>query len=223
MRHIVYLLVVANLLFFAWNHFQAQTLEQSVPSLPPLPAGVSSLVTLEEYSRETSAPADGQAIEALTQAQPPGALSGGGCRALGPFHEQEKVKDVADRLAERGLDPVVRPVENRVENGYWIYLSGKSREHAREIVKRLDDLNDTEYYVGMGYFISLGTFEDIERAEIRLEDLRKKGFDDAILEQRFRTRVDYWLELPGDGAGNKVLERLTGEMPGLEVHAVACL
>ncbi|MGB5260762.1 MAG: hypothetical protein WBO34_09605 [Gammaproteobacteria bacterium] len=223
MRHIVYLLMIANLLFFSWNHFQAQTLEQSLPSLPPLPADVSTLVTLEEYSRETSAPADGQAIEALTQAQPPGALSGGGCRALGPFREQEKVKDVADRLGERGLDPLVRPVENRVENGYWIYLSGKSKEHAREIVRQLEDHNDTEYYVGMGYFISLGTFRDIERAEIRLEDLREKGFDDAILEQRYRTRVDYWLELPGDAAGIELLEGLTGEIPGLEVHAVACM
>jgi hypothetical protein len=222
MRHIVYLLLVANLLFFAWNQFQAQTVQESVQSIPPLPAGVRTLVTLQEHARnENSEARDGQAIEALTQAQPPGALSANRCRALGPFREQDDVKAIADRLGGSGLDPVLRSVENRVENGYWVYLSGKDKEQAREMVKRLQDYDDSEYYVGMGYFISLGTFEDIERATIRLEDAREKGFD-AILEQRYRTREEYWLELPENAAGVELLDSLTGENSGLEVHAVSC-
>ena len=222
MRHIVYLLLVANLLFFAWNHFQAQTTVDSVQSLPPLPADVNKLVTLQEHARDMSGPVDGQDIEALTRAQPPGALSAGRCRALGPFRAQDEVKVIADHLGDSGLDPVLRSVENRVENGYWVYLSGKDKEHAREMVKQLQDHNDNEYYVGMGYFISLGTFEDIERAEIRLQDLREKGFNEAILEQRYRTRVEYWLELPENAAGVELLDRLVGENPDLEVHAVSC-
>lgn len=223
MRYIVYLLLVANLLFFAWNHFEVQTPVDSVQSLPPLPAGVRTLVTLEEHARnEASGALDGQAIEALTQAQPPGALSAGRCSALGPFREQDEAKVIADRLGDRGLDPVLRSVENRVENGYWVYLSGKDREHAREMVKQLQDHNDNEYYVGMGYFISLGTFKDIKRAEIRLADLREKGFDKAILEQRYKTRVEYWLELPENAASVELLDSLTEENPGLEVHAVSC-
>ena len=223
MRHIVYLLLVANMLFFAWNQFQAQTAQESEQSLPPLPAGVRTLVTLQEHARnEESETQGGQAIEALTQAQPPGALSASRCRAIGPFREQDEVKAVADRLGDSGLDPVLRSVENRVENGYWVYLSGKDKEHAREMVKQLQEYDDNEYYVGMGYFISLGTFKDIKRARIRLEDLREKGFDEAILEQRYRTRVEYWLELPENAAGVGLLDSLTGEYSGLEVHAVSC-
>ncbi len=221
MRHIVYLLLVANLLFFAWNHFQAQTTVDSVQSLPPLPAGVNTLVTLQEHARDMSAPADGQDIEALTRAQPPGALSAGRCKALGPFREEVDVKAVADRLGDSGLDPVLRAVENRVDNGYWVYLSGKDKEHAHEMVKQLEEHDDNEYYVGMGYFISLGTFKDIERASIRLEDIREKGFD-AILEQRYKTRVEYWLELPENTASVDLLDSLVGENPDLEVHAVSC-
>jgi hypothetical protein len=223
MRHIVYLLLIANLLFFAWNHFHAQTVQESVQSLPPLPAGVRTLVTLQEHARnEASETLDGQAIEALTQAQPPGALSESRCRALGPFRERDEVKAITDRLGDSGLDPVLRSVENRVENGYWVYLSGKDKEHAREMVKQLQDHNDNEYYVGMGYFISLGTFRDIKRAEIRLADLREKGFDKAILEQRYKTRVEYWLEMPVPAAGVELLDSLIKENPGLEVHAVSC-
>ncbi|MBT8116221.1 MAG: hypothetical protein KJO66_00185 [Gammaproteobacteria bacterium] len=221
MRHIVYLLLVANLLFFAWNHFQAQTTVDSEQSLPPLPAGVNALVTLQEHERDMSGPADGQDIEALTRAQPPGALSAGRCKALGPFREEVDVKAVADRLGDSGLDPVLRAVENRVENGYWVYLSGKDKEHAREMVKQLEEHDDNEYYVGMGYFISLGTFVDIERANIRLEDVREKGFD-AILEQRYKTRVEYWLELPENTASFDLLDSLVGENPDLEIHAVSC-
>jgi hypothetical protein len=224
MRYIVYLLLIANLLFFAWNDHQAQTVTPAVRTVPPLPAGVTSLVTLEEHARGTAAPADGQAIEALTQAAPPSALPTGKCKALGPFSKNDitLVKATARRLAENGVDAVLRSVENRIENGYWIYLSGKDRQHAREMVKKLDELNDTEYYVGMGYFISLGTFEDIERANIRMADLKEKGIDDAILEQRYKNRTEYWLELPQDGVDPELMARLSEEQPGLQVHTVAC-
>ena len=224
MRYIVYLLLITNLLFFAWNHFQAQTALQAEPTVPPLPAGVTALVTLEEHAREVEAPVDGQGIEALTRAEPPSALSTGKCKALGPFskHNVMLVTATAKRLGDAGVDAIVRSVENRIENGYWIYLSGKDRRHAREVVKKLDDMNDKEYYVGMGYFISLGTFKDIERANIRMADLKEKGFDDAILEQRFKTRVEYWLELPQEGASPELLAELTDDMSDLEVHSVAC-
>ena len=224
MRYIVYLLLIANLLFFAWNDYQAQTVPPAVRTVPPLPAGVTTLVTLEEHARGIEAPADSQAIEALTQAEPPGALSTGKCKALGPFSKNDitLVKATARRLAENGVEAVLRSVENRIENGYWIYLSGKDRQHAREMVEKLDELNDNEYYVGMGYFISLGTFEDIERANIRMADLKEKGFDDAILEQRYKSSVEYWLELPQDGVEPELMARLSEEQPGLEVHTVAC-
>ena len=91
MRHIVYLLLVANLLFFAWNHFQVQKTVDSVQSLPPLPAGVNTLVTLQEHERDMSVPADGEAIEALTRAQPPGALSAGRCRALSSLQRRQRI------------------------------------------------------------------------------------------------------------------------------------
>ena len=224
MRYIVYLLLIANLLFLAWNHYETQTVLQAGHSVPPLPAGVTALVTLEEHARKTESPVDGQAIEALTRAEPPSALSTGKCKALGPFSKQDEglVKATARRLGDEGVDAVVRSVENRIENGYWIYLSGKDKQHAREVVEKLDALNDEEYYVGMGYFISLGTFEDIERANIRMADLKEKGFDDAILEQRYKTRVEYWLELSQEGGGPELLAELADELPDLEVHTVTC-
>ena len=93
MRYIVYLLVIANLLFFAWNDYQAQTHPPAVRSVPPLPAGVTTLVTLEEHARGSEAPADGQAIEALTQAEPPSALSTAKCKALPGWGRQVSGSD----------------------------------------------------------------------------------------------------------------------------------
>ena len=45
MRHVIYFLVVANLVFFLWHAIQGPTVGE--PGLPALPANVKLLVTLE--------------------------------------------------------------------------------------------------------------------------------------------------------------------------------
>jgi hypothetical protein len=80
---------------------------------------------------------------------------------------------------------------------------------------------DHDYYVGKDYFISLGTFEVIDRAEIRLEELRKLGFE-AILGKRYKASKEYWLELPNSEAAGNVLAIITTENPELQLHALSC-
>ena len=48
MRHIVYLLLVANIVYLAWNVLQLSPHDEVARSLPPLPATATRLVTLQE-------------------------------------------------------------------------------------------------------------------------------------------------------------------------------
>jgi len=108
-----------------------------------------------------------------------------------------------------------------VDNGYWIYMPGKGRDGARDIVSQLQAKGDKEYFVGKDHVVALGTFDGIERAQVRMDELQKMGFE-AVLEQRFKTRQAFWLEMPASQASSEVLSLLGDEYPGLEVHTLSC-
>ena len=48
MRHVVYLLLVLNLVFLGWNIFQSQSAMQAERNFPPIPESAAPLVTLQE-------------------------------------------------------------------------------------------------------------------------------------------------------------------------------
>ena len=222
MRHLVYLLLLANVIYLGWNLLQEQTVGDSVQVLPPAPAGVHKLVTLHEHTSKLAEPGDATDINALTLAQPPGSLMKPVCTALGPFTAQDEAATFSTRLQDLGLDPVLRPVESQVENGFWIYLQGRDKAHARRIVQQLKDNKDKEYYVGKGNMLYLGTFDTAGRAEIRLKDLHKMGVE-AILDQRYKTSQQFWLEMTGNGKVSDVLEIIVAENSELQIHTLSCM
>ena len=224
MRHLVYLLLVANLVYFGWNLFSSGTVGETARELPPLPATARPLVTLQELKQQ-SATAPGRemsGIDELTLSQPPGAGMPAPCQVLGPFYVEEQLHAVAGKLGELGLEPGQRIAEDSKENGYWIYLPAMARKEALQIAKLLDERNDHEYFIGKDNFMSLGTFKDIARAEIRLLQVRELGLD-AILEARYVTQDAYWLEFRGRDTAAPVLDKLMDENPALQLRARACL
>ena len=221
MRHLVYLLVVANVVYLGWNLFQGRAADDQWSALPPLPDGARPLVTLQEHGSEQTSSLDATGLNTLTAIQPPGAVSRPDCQALGPFSLLAEAKAVAGRLGSSGLEPVQRTTRSRVENGFWVFLPAKERENSREIVQQLKERNDEDYYVGKDWLISLGTFRDIKRAKLRLAEVQKYGLD-AILEPRYKTRQVHWLELPASGAAPE-LAAIRAENPRLELHSLSCL
>jgi len=66
MRHLVYLLLVANLVYLGWNVFASSSAPEQVRQLPPLPALDSPLVTLQEREAKTDSADEIPRIKALT-------------------------------------------------------------------------------------------------------------------------------------------------------------
>jgi hypothetical protein len=216
MRHLIYFLVVANLVFFAWHAIQGTTGVETEAVLPPLPDGIDSLVTLEE--RETAPAAD---IEALTGSEPPGAGISASCYMLGPFYLVAEMQAVEERLNQSGYKPQQSTTEDEIEIGYWIYLQAMEREEAEEIAALFDSENDREYFVGKDNVIALGAFKELTRAEIRLEDVRRYGLD-PVLEPRYRTETAHWLEFEAPADEGVDLTAITEGFPDVRTQQQVC-
>lgn len=221
MRHLVYLLLIANVVFFGWKLFETQSPEPLVRALPPLPDNVSRLVTLQEQQAATAGEEVVTDLETLTAEQPPGAGPVLQCQALGPFLAVDAMRPIAAELGELGLQPEQRQVESKELDGYWVYLPAMPREEIRTVLATLEDYNDKEYYVGKGSFISLGTFKSMERAERRLQSVRKMGLA-ATLEERFTTQTSFWLDIQSNGSATEQLQRIAEGNSSLQLVDLAC-
>jgi hypothetical protein len=219
MKYLVYLLVLANLVYLGWNIHLHQTGGKVVHELPPLPAGVTSLVTLQELQKQQADEVSG--VDALTNAQPPGAGIALACQTLGPFVAEEELLKVETKLGQQGLQVKRRTAEVQKPDGYWVYLPAMEREQVLQAVNKLEENRDREYYVGKGNFLALGTFKEISRAEIRLEETRKLGLD-PVLEARYETSTEYWLDIDAQMPAADVLDTVLQDHPGLKLQAAAC-
>ncbi len=247
MRHIVYLLLVANIVYFAWNMSQLSPADEVARSLPPLPATATRLITLQEEEEEAKQEEEKQnavvevsaiealkeedekqdavievsAIEALTQEQPPGAGVTLSCQSLGPFLAAEKIQRVEKELAELGLEATQRTAEVRQQVGYWVYLPAMEREKVLQITQQLDEKGDKDYFIGKDNVLSLGAFKGLQRANIRLESARQLGLE-PLLGPRYSTVSSQWFDLQLDPAGSAALNEIAEQDPDLQIEILAC-
>ena len=221
MRHLVYLLLVANLIYLGWNVFESSSTPEQVRQLPPLPATVTRLVTLQEREAEEEKPDEVSSIEDLTVEQPPGAGAVIQCQALGPFLAAKDMQVLESRLLDLGLQPTQRELESKELIGYWVYLPAMPQEDIKATLAILKKHKDKEYYVGKKNFISLGTFGGMARAERRLKETREMGLD-AILQERLTSQSNWWLDIQSDGSAAEELNRLVEARSELQLIDLVC-
>jgi hypothetical protein len=243
MRYLVYLLLVANVLYTGWHLFGGNPATESRQRVPAAPAGVRSLVMLDEREVRSLPESDGRdgaepdSIEKATagrdtgqesRAEPvgqetPGTQSTALCKALGPFTDSSTAEAVSGHLAGKGLEPLLHTVDSRVVDDYWVYVPGQGKQHAHEVIRKLKakDFNDYFVFDADDYLVSLGTFRKIELAEKQLATLHALGVE-AVLETRYKTRVEHWLEMTVAAAQDVKLELIANNTPGLQINTDTC-
>ena len=221
MRHVVYLLVVVNLVFLGWNIFQNQSVRQVDRNMSLLPETAVPLVTLQEREKARGAAGEVSAIEHVTGNEPPGAGASMVCQTLGPFLVREAMLAMEAKLVTLKLEPQQRETAIERPIGYWVHLPEMERAEARRQAQILDDHNDKEYYLGKDNVLSLGAFQDIERAKNRLKRVRKLGLE-AQQETRYRTVAEYWLDFQLESAAGEQLTELVAEDPDVWLQDNAC-
>ena len=219
MRHVVYLLVVVNLVFLGWNIFQSQSIRQVERDLPPLPETAAQLVTLQE--KEQAAADEVSVIENVTENEPPGAGVSLVCQTLGPFLAREAMQEMEVKLVAMELEPQQRETAKQRPIGYWVHLPEMERAEARKQAQILDDHNDKEYFIGKDNVLSLGAFQDMNRAKKRLKRVRKLGLEPQ-LDTRYRTVAEYWLDFQVESAADEQLTGLVADDPDVWLQDRAC-
>jgi hypothetical protein len=252
MRHVIYLLVVVNLVFFSWNVLQnvperngvahVRRLPPSVRRLETIPVGVAAKVSFSagnptvnhvdnppsakpsEVSAATPPEKDITRVEALTASEPPGAVVPSlRCHVFGPFPDAPAMTRVETRLNELGYKPRERTSEIRVEAGYWAYLPGMEREKATRITKMLKENNDSDYLILKGNVISLGVYNGRSQADTRVKMLQKYGLD-PVVEPHYTNRTMHWLDIDlRDGDDERnVLKTIQAEYPTAQAQNAPC-
>jgi len=248
MRHVIYLLLVANLVFFGWHMLQIQKQEGVERALPSLPVTAKPLVTLQEMEQkqeQAPVPETGSEpgsetmpepgtdqgfaepleqfamLESLNELQPPGGGGAVTCRTLGPILAVAQLKSLGSKLDELGLEPRHRISEIQEATGYWVFLPAMKYSEAQKIKRKLDEHKDKEYYIGKGNFISLGIFKEMSRAEVRLEQAGKLDLQ-AVIEPRFSIKTVHWLDIDRQTSNAVDLGAVMQEYPGIRLQEQTC-
>ena len=249
MRYLAYLLILANLGLFAW--YQSGPVEKPRQMQPaPLPPGVDKLMLLSERApvvpdevveapQETVAEASAVAIEPevevapepeaepepespapVAPAPPPERI----CQTIGPLLDKNNAAAISAQLYKQGYKPAVRGGEVREPAGYWVYMPSMAAREARRIVKDLDEKGMKDYFIGKQNHISLGIFSSRNKARARLKRIKDLGYT-AKLDQRYRTRTVYWLDIEEQGQSlpsSAFWQKIQAQNPDIRVQRVSC-
>lgn len=214
MRALVFLLILANLLFLAWTQgyfgaavnpdafrLQQQLLAERITVVardePPTPAAEAAKVDKPAPAEEKKAPEQCWSLADLQLA------------------DSERVEAM---LAEKW--PQLKAQRTTIEGGasYWVYIPAlASKQEAEGKVAELKKLRVPEYFIVQEsgphkWAISLGLFSSKEAATARLEALRNQGVKSARVGERKAKAVTALLEIKGPEAQFEPLRQTIAEL-----------
>ncbi len=238
MKWVFYLLLLANVGFFAVQYREAQNAPPQRPRALPASAHVNRLLLLSEVNsgemRARPAVSERSGLETLTGTGSAisedlplgGAVSDGSCYSVGPLEGDSQVAAVRTWIVAMGGDPILRVGERRELVRYWVYFPPfPSWPEAAQRADQMRSLGIGDLIVipkgDMAKAISLGVYSQRVFLDRRLRELRGHGYEPSIM-PRYETRKASWFDV------NFEWERALGEedvalrFPGVELDDVDC-
>ena len=207
MKNLLLLLLLVNLLFFLWAMFDEPILQPGVVIIDEADFGPP----LDVAGADAADVASVGAILGSGDASDLEAVVGRSCVSIGPFRDEEEADSIQAEFSEEGLLTNLREVEAEVFVGHWVQIRDvEDNTEANSILDTLADGGLEEAYLVRteeeGLKISLGVFEDMERAEQVELEARSMGFTPDISPRIAEQQVSY-VDValpPGMGAGSMV-------------------
>jgi len=238
MRVVALLLLIANLVFFAWQYPQQRLIKdgstgtetavasaaddadaQSLMMLKELPPAVAEkivTVNLDKPAPATRVPAKKK------EAQPPV------CWSLGPFADGRQADQGLTLLTAQGIKGRVLERKASAMVGYRVQLPGQgSKEAAQRTIQeiRARGVKDIAMRASGGrFYVSLGFFSKKTSAQKRTQAVQKLGYK-PLTEKVYREKSGYWLDLYDntDPSGlDKVWGKLLGAYPKVGRDKIKC-
>ncbi len=218
MRNLVLLLLLANVVFFAWNHwvaeppsdgatqFRQSELGPTLELAPEAGAGTGgetpgpgdAVEPPAGAAADAAFPADepvAPAPEPREEPQPPSAA----CLSVGPFGAAQTGEDVLARVRGLGSEAELRSAIEEVFLGHWVQIRNiPSREEANRQVAVLQEAGFEDAYPmpedDGERTISLGLFSDEERAERLRAQAAELGLNPEVVPQT-REATTWWVDV----------------------------
>jgi hypothetical protein len=171
-RLVVLVLVAANVLYFGWAHW----VDRSDPGL--------TAVISKPRTPQTAVP-------------PPPAPAP--CATIGPFSTELDTLAAEQKLTAAGWGIARREVTEQQREGYWVYIDTlNSNAQARTLnAIRASGIKDAFAMPDDPQFrVSVGVFQDEDRAEDRASRVQKLKLD-AVVKERLRDQQVIWIDVPG--------------------------
>ena len=182
MRFLLMLLVVINLALFAVNFMPS--VSPPGHALPVTEPGVAALKLVENTIPVAYSSSSG--------------VSNSSCYTIGPYITERSAQLVMARIRNYGLGVQMRTLETLETLNYLVYIPAQtSLSQAKTIV---DDLNANSVQQSLiiddGPYrnaISLGFFDNTDKAMRHAEYIRYLGYDARYTEQKSKRKV-FWLD-----------------------------
>ncbi|MFK8052151.1 MAG: hypothetical protein AB8F65_04195 [Woeseiaceae bacterium] len=226
MRNLFLMLLFANILFFAWQHWVHEP-DAGVTIVERAELGDPIALAGREVSETPQT--DTVAVDTAPEA-PAKTLSsavGRACISVGPFPKVDTANDELATLLNDGYAVAQRATQGQVFQGHWVYVDNiPSRGQARTLLQKLQDggLKDAILMAGAPGedVISLGMFSALSGAE-RIE-LQAKGIGvEAQMTGRSKEATVFWLDIKlQDGQAGSALVDSYGNDKVLRGNAAIC-
>jgi len=222
MKWLIYILILFNLGFFAWNYQAAPWRHDAAPASTGPGEDVARLRLLSE-------PAGADQGHSKPPAHSASAPSAAQCPTLGPFDKRAQAASAAKRLRDTDLHGRVRVEHLSDEKGYWVLIPpSKSRSAARKTIAKLRAQGVKDYFLvatgDMKNAISLGVYSSRGAARQRMDDMRELDLSPELQDVPLPQRR-YWVDLPSNTPADDVqaaLKALLADYPHLQRKRHAC-
>jgi hypothetical protein len=200
MRSIFIVLLIANLGLFIHQFFIVGS----------KPAVIQQQVSLREEGERLELLAEkksGKVIKkskASTATDPAGSESEKSldkdpmCTMIGPYEQLIRAEFLVEKLKALGMESVITPIERVEGSAFWVYLPPElSEQEALMRVIELQKKNIESYIITKGELergISFGQFADKVDAELRVDEIKKQGYEPQIKEIK-KTISETWVTL----------------------------
>jgi len=220
LRSLFLLLLLANLIFFAWANFidvpAGPAANDSLGRVPRLqllgearsqdrPAHPASSPAAQHSLVPAGDPTSGRAAQPpLTQV-----ADTGRCVTVGPFDDPEVAREASALLERHGFTPRSRTEAGATGPGYWVFVAGlESSSQAATALRRLErhGISDAKIMPVAstgGRRISVGLFSQRADAQRRALSVRRLGLD-AHIDADLPASVVRWIDV-GVGPGTRAL------------------
>lgn len=228
MRAVFLLLVLANLVFFAYARVarEGSGVEGQIPLLQISPEKIRLLDAKGGPTAEKRRPPPTPPSSPLGEG---GAAAPAACAEWGIFAGPDVARAEAALVRlELPQEKIVRTVVGA--GGYWVYIPPlKTKADVDRKIGELRALGVTEFFVLQDVAqwrnaISLGIFRSDEAAQGFLAKLRARGVRSAVSERRenFLKQISFFVREPDEATVARLAELQKQEFPGSELKAGVC-